>query len=222
MIGYLEGRIIHRQPESILLLAGQVGYEVLLDPVTLARVAAGQNHVPEDEKDRVSLFIYYHVTDRQPKPVLIGFLTPEDKEFFQLFITVSAIGPLKAVKALIRPMGEVAQAIEDRDIGFLSQLSGIGKRTAEKIVATLNGKVTRFASAKDADTACSSAIVTEPSAADVPIEKEDISRQVAEVLVEQLGHSAASARRMIKEAFERNPAMMTPEDLFDEIYQESR
>ncbi len=222
MIGYLDGQIIRREPEGILLLAGQVGYEVLLDPVTLARVVGGQGAAAEGDKDRVSLFIYYHVTDRQPKPVLIGFLTPEDKEFFQLFITVSAIGPLKAVKALTRPVGEVARAIEDRDIGFLSQLSGIGKRTAEKIVATLNGKVTRFVDAENSAAIAESNTITQPSDSAVPIEKTDISRQVADVLVDQLGHSAASARRMIKEAFDRNPDITTPEDLFDEIYQENR
>ncbi len=56
------------------------------------------------DDEAIALYIYYHVTDRQPKPVLIGFLTPEDKEFFQLFITVSAIGPMKAIKALTRPV----------------------------------------------------------------------------------------------------------------------
>ncbi|WDP88956.1 MAG: Holliday junction DNA helicase RuvA [Desulfobacter sp.] len=211
MIGYLEGRIIRREAESILLLAGHIGYEVLLDPVTLSRA------VSEGDEDRVALYIYYHVTDRQPKPVLIGFLTPEDKEFFQLFITVSAIGPMKAVKALTCPVGEVARAIEDRDTRFLSQLSGIGKRTAEKIIATLNGKVTVFA-----DAAADEIPEDTGSAGSVPAEQETVSRQVAEVLVEQLGHSAASARRMIKEAFERNPEISTPEDLFDEIYQENR
>lgn len=215
MIGYLEGRIIRREADGILLLAGQIGFEILLDPVTLARVVE-----IEPAKETVCLYIYYHVTDRQPKPVLIGFLTPEDKEFFQIFITVSAIGPMKAVKALSRPAGEVARAIEERDISFLSQLSGIGKRTAEKIVATLNGKVTAFVDTQaHASPESTSDSIAEPRS--TPIEKEDISRQVADVLVEQLGHSASSARRMIKEAFERRPSIASPEDLFDEIYQEN-
>lgn len=214
MIGYLEGRIIRRESESILLLAGHIGYEILLDPVTLARAEAGSSGQKE-----VALYIYYHVTDRQPKPVLIGFLTPEDKEFFQMFITVSAIGPMKAVKALTKPVGEVARAIENRDTAFLSQLSGIGKRTAEKIIATLHGKVGEFA---DAGSGTPAGQAGKDTGGQIPVEKQDISRQVGDVLVEQLGHSVSSARRMIIEAFDRNPSIRTPEDLFDEIYLEGR
>ncbi len=213
MIGYLEGRVIRREPEGILLLAGHIGYEILLDPVTLSLAVTGSS-----EQDHVALYIYYHVTDRQPKPVLIGFLTPEDKEFFQLFITVSAIGPMKAVKALTKPVGQVARAIENRDTAFLSQLSGIGKRTAEKIIATLHGKVMAFADPGQAGAEGDA----RPIPAELIVEKEEISRQVGDVLVEQLGHSLSSARRMIKEAFDRNPTIRNPEDLFDEIYRENR
>ncbi len=217
MIGYIKGKIIRREPDGILLLAGHLGYEILLDPVTLAKaISDAQNPGPEKDSNQVevSLYIYYHVTERQPKPVLIGFLAPEDKEFFQLFITVSAIGPMKAIKALTKPVSEVACAIENKDVAFLSQLSGIGKRTAEKIIATLHGKVIPFMGA---------GVTTEDAPeAKVPIGREGISSQVGDVLVEQLGHSTASAQRMIKEAFERNPSIQTPEDLFDEIYQENR
>lgn len=211
MIGYLEGRVLRQTPEGIILLAGHIGYEVMMDPVTLGRALLSET----GQEDRIALYIYYHVTERQPKPVLIGFLTPEDKEFFQLFITVAAVGPMKAVKALTEPVGEVARAIEERHVAFLSKLPGIGKRTADKIIATLQGKVTAFADA------VLPASETGEAAAPIPIEKEDISMQVSDVLVEQLGHSASSARRMIQEAFERNPSIRTPEDLFDEIYREN-
>ncbi|HCY84347.1 MAG TPA: Holliday junction DNA helicase RuvA [Desulfobacteraceae bacterium] len=210
MIGYIEGEILCREPDGILIKAGGIGYEVLLDPITLERTMA-----ESAVSGSVSLFIYYHVTERQPKPVLIGFLSPDDKAFFQLFITVAAIGPMKAIKALTKPVAQVARAIEDKDTAFLSQLSGIGKRTAEKIIATLHGKVSMFAGSVVAD----APDAPEP---EIAMEKEDISQQVGDVLVEQLGHSPASARRMIKEAFERNPGISTPEDLFDEIYKESR
>ena len=67
MIGYLEGKILKKEEERILLLANQVGYEVLLPAVvmeTLNRKKVG---------DEISFYIYYQQTDRQPKPVLIGF-----------------------------------------------------------------------------------------------------------------------------------------------------
>jgi Holliday junction DNA helicase RuvA len=119
---------------------------------------------------------------------------------------------------LTKPVSQVARAIEDRDTAFLSQLTGIGKRTAEKIVATLNGKVLAFAASQSPETDIAS---TEPQDA-VPEEKQIMVRQVTEVLTEQLGHSASSARRMIQQALEKNPGISSPEDLFDEIYQETK
>lgn len=209
MIGFLKGSILNFESDGILLLVGNIGYEVLLTPQMVETIMQqGSN------KDIVSLYIYYHQTERQPKPVLIGFETLEDKEFFQTFITVDAIGPIKAVKAMTKPVSEIAKAIEKKNVSFLTGLSGIGKRTAEKIIATLHGKVEKFIAAADHKKEFDQ---------DKPlIEMLDISQQVAEVLVEQLGHSHASATRMIKEAFERNSKILTPEALFDEIYQESR
>ena len=209
MIGYLEGSILHFEPDGILLLTGHIGYEVFLNPQVLERIRS-QN----SPNDIIALYIYYHQTERQPKPVLIGFQSLEDKAFFQEFITVDAIGPMKAVKAMGRPISDIALAIEKKDTDFLARLNGIGKRTAEKIIATLNGKVERFISAVEGHDSAD----TPPLTDDI----RDIGQQVEDVLVGQLGHSLASAKRMVKEAFERNRAISTPEELFDEIYQENR
>jgi len=213
MIAYLEGKILSKEADGIILLAGHIGYEILLDTITLSMCME-----KSQANETIALYIYYHVTERQPKPVLIGFLTPDDKDFFQLFITVAAIGPMKAIKALTRPVPQVARAIEDRDTAFLSQLAGIGKRTAEKIVATLNGKVLAFAAAQSPEPDLAP---TDP-ADFLPEEKQLMVSQVTEVLTEQLGHSASSAKRMIKQALEKTPGISSPEDLFDEIYQETR
>jgi len=76
----------------------------------------------------------------------VGFLRPEDKRFFEKFITVKGIGPKKALKALALPTGDVAHAIETKDTRFLVGLPQIGKRMAELIVAELAGKVGEFVS----------------------------------------------------------------------------
>jgi len=207
MIGYLEGTLLHIESDGILLLVGDIGYEVLLNPQMLDKIMT-------QDSNEISLYIYYHQTERQPKPVLIGFETLEDKEFFQTFITVDAIGPMKAVKAMTRSVGEMAGAIEKKDVSFLTGLSGIGKRTAEKIIATLHGKVEKFTTVTDDR--------KEPGQDKIPVEMRNIGQQVADVLVEQLGHSQTSAKRMIKEAFERDTTISTPEELFDEIFQEKR
>ena len=213
MIGYLEGKILHYESDGILLLVGGIGYEVLLNPQMVEKVRS-QDLNQDSEDSHASLYIYYHLTERQPKPVLIGFETLEDKEFFQTFITVDAIGPMKAIKAMTRSVGEMASAIEKKDVSFLTSLSGIGKRTAEKIIATLHGKVEKFIAV--------TGVSKEIDQNKIPIEMHNIGQQVADVLIGQLGHSHSSAKRMVKEAFERNITISTPEELFDEIFQEKR
>jgi len=84
-------------------------------------------------------------------------------------------------------------------------LRGIGKRTADKIIATLHGKVGKFALMREDQ---------------IPTEGEviDFKKQVEEVLVKDLGHKVSEAQRMVREALERNPSITTPEELFEEVY----
>ncbi len=78
-------------------------------------------------------------------PRLIGFMTEHEMDFFDLFCTVDKVGVKKAIKALVRPIKEIADAIQRQDAKWLTTLPGIGAATAEQIVATLRRKVTRFA-----------------------------------------------------------------------------
>src|SRR5437879_8776383 len=78
-------------------------------------------------------------------PRLIGFLTEAELEFFELFCTVDKVGVRKAIKALVRPIREIAEAIQRQDSKWLTTLPGVGGATAEQIVATLRRKVTKFA-----------------------------------------------------------------------------
>jgi Holliday junction DNA helicase RuvA len=199
VIGYLEGKILKKEDDRLLLLANQIGYEVLLPGVV--EQALSDKKAGED----IALYIYFQQTERQPKPVLIGFNLEVEKEFFQYFISVEDIGPLKAVKALDMPVRDIARAIEARDVARLTKLRGIGKRTAQKIVATLEGKMGKFALIRAEDR-------KEPS----PVE--DLEQQVLDVMVRQLGHRVADARKMISAALKRNPDVASPEALFDEVY----
>lgn len=200
MIGYLEGRLMKKEPDRILLLVNQVGYEILVPVVVMETLA--QKETGAD----VALYIYYYQTERQPKPVLIGFNLEAEKAFFQQFISVEAIGPLKAVKALNIAIGDIAHAIESGDVKTLKQLSGIGARTAHKIVASLQGKMKPFALMR-----------SERAAAPAPGD-EDFIAMVLDVLVSQLGYKNGDARQLIGEAMKRNHGIATAEELFDEIY----
>jgi len=203
MIGYLEGRLLKKDEDRILLLSNQVGYEVLLPVFVMETFQA------KAIGEEVSLYIYHQQTERQPKPVLIGFNLEVEKEFFQYFISVEAIGAIKAVKALNIPVREIARAIESKDVHKLKQLKGIGERTARKIIATLEGKMDKFA------------LIRKTEAVEAPVE-EDFAKQVVDVLVAQLGHRITDAKRMIAEAMERNSAITTPEELFEEVYRSEK
>lgn len=200
MIGYIEGKLLKREDDRILLLANQVGYEIILPTMVM------QSFLEKEVGDDISLYIFYYQTERQPKPVLIGFTNEEEKAFFQLFISVEAIGPLKAVKALDRPIQEIAAAIESKDLAQLNLLKGVGSRTAKKIIASLQGKMEKFI------------LSDEKYPGDgIPVTNVLVQR-VMEVLVTQLGHKTVEAKRMIQEAMKRNRTISTAEELFEEVY----
>ncbi len=203
MIGYLEGKLLKKEDDRILLLANQVGYEVILPAVVMETLKI------KTIGDEISLYIYYQQTERQPKPLLIGFNLETEKEFFQYFISVEDIGPLKAVKALNIPIHDIANAIELKDVSKLKQLKGIGERTAQKIIATLEGKMDKFALIHKTDR-------------EETLLYTDFSRQVLDLLVARLGHNTANAKRMILEAIKRNNSISTPEELFEEVYRIKR
>ena len=97
----------------------------------------------------LSLFTYYHVSDRNPRPVLVGFPRLAEREFFRKFIDVPDVGPTKAVRALARPVSEIARWIEAGDTHALQQLPGIGTRLAQTIVARLRGRLVQEALLRD-------------------------------------------------------------------------
>lgn len=203
MIGYLQGSLLKKEDDRILLLANQVGYEVLLPAIV------GETIKYKKIGDELSLYIFYQQTERQPKPVLIGFNLEVEREFFQAFIRVEDIGPLKAVRALSLPVRTIARAIENNDLAQLKELKGIGARTAQKIVATLKGKMDKFA------------LINVAEGEDIPVE-EDFSQTVVDVLVNQLGHRPKNAKAMVAAALKRNSDIASAEDLFDEVYRNER
>ena len=202
MIRYIEGRLLKKEEDRIVVLTNGVGYEILLPAIV--RQTFNPKRAGEDG-EIVKLYIYHHQTERQPRPLLIGFNYEPEKEFFEKFIKVEDIGPPSAVKALVLPIPQIARAIEERDSKTLENLKGVGKRTADKIIATLQGKVGKFAMMREDQ---------------IPAEEEviDFKKQVEEVLVKDLGHKVSEAQRLIKEAMLRNPGISTPEELFEEVY----
>ena len=140
MIATLRGRLRRRFEDRVIVECGGVGYEVFLPPVAMKGLA---------DLDEIELFIHYHATRDQPRPVLIGFTSDLDREFFEKLITVKDIGPMVAARALVAPVAELAAAIARQDERALRQLPGLGPQKAKNIVAQLQAKVSKFALARE-------------------------------------------------------------------------
>ncbi len=205
MIRFLRGRLLLRSEGLIVLEVGGVGYEVVLPPVVERELVAAGPAEPQ----AVELFVSYHSTPNQPKPVLVGFLREVEREFFERFITVDGFGPTKAVRAMVHQVHEIADAIERRDVAFLRRLPGIGGRTAEKVVASLHGKMGKYALLREVG-------LPEKAA------EADFRAEVIDVLTRQLGHRATEARRMVEETLRRFPQIDSSEALFQEVYRLER
>ena len=199
MISYLDGTLKKIYSDRVTIGVAGVGYEVLIPAYVM-------NEIRRTTKmeDPIKLYISFNQTERQPKPVLVGFRAELDKEFFELFITVEDIGPSLAIKALTQPVREIARYIEEKSVKDLRQLKGIGERKAEKIVAALKGKAAKFALI--------------PQVELPPETPENFKNEVENVLVVQLGHKLGEARRMIDEAMKRRPTISSSEELFEEVY----
>jgi holliday junction DNA helicase RuvA len=135
-------------------------------------------------------------------PRLAGFLTEDDRRFFDLFTSVKNIGPRKALRAMALATHQIAAAIADRDVKMLQSLPEVGKRTAETIVAELNGKVDRFFSAPATTTREGES----PAAAETPAASRSVVRESLEVLV-QLGENRVQAMIWIDEVMRRQPEL---------------
>jgi Holliday junction DNA helicase RuvA len=213
MIASIRGRLRRKYEDRVVVEASGVGYEVFVPPVVQTALADAKAE-EGDAADEVTLAVHYHATQNQPRPVLIGFTSELDKEFFEKLITVKDVGPLVAARALAAPVADIAAAIARQDEGYLRRLPGIGPQKAKNIVAQLHGKVAKFALVQ-------AGAVTEETAtphAASPGEDEGLRAMVFEVMVKQLGHRPSEAAQLIAGALARRPGMTTPEELFDEIY----
>jgi holliday junction DNA helicase RuvA len=211
VIATLSGRLRRKLEDRVVVECGGLGYEVFLPPIAMRQI----EHVgagPGEKGSELELVIYYHATRDQPRPVLIGFTSDLDKEFFEKLITVKDIGPMVAARALALPVGELAAAIARQDEKFLRGLPGVGPQKAKNIVAQLQNKVAKFALAREG-------APTEPiAAAPAPIDADGLRELVWEIMVKQLGHRPSEASQLITDALRRRPSIMSPEELFDEIY----
>jgi Holliday junction DNA helicase RuvA len=122
-------------------VGGHAAYELMLPANTAHRLLM---HVGQSVTLHTIEYLEQQAQGATLIPRLVGFATPEERRFFQLFTTVKGVGAKKALRAMAAPISEMAGAISRRDTAALKALPEIGPRLAETIVAELRGKVEPF------------------------------------------------------------------------------
>ena len=132
MIGRLTGTVVHAEEGLVFLDVSGVGYKIYVSADTFAEV--------KDAKESINLWT--HLAVRENALDVYGFLNKEELEFFELLITISGVGPKSALGILSVASVETLQsAIVSGDTSYLTKVSGIGKKSAEKIVLMLKDKI---------------------------------------------------------------------------------
>jgi holliday junction DNA helicase RuvA len=152
-------------------------------------------------------------------PRMVGFLSAIDREFFDIFCSVDGVGVRKALRAMVRPVREIARTIEEQDVKGLATFPGIGEATAERIVAKLRRKVGKFAlivSAQPGESAASAESNGTPESAGA-----DVIRDVYAALV-SVGHSDSQAREAIDRVLSSKKKFKSVADMIEAIYLQSR
>jgi Holliday junction DNA helicase RuvA len=207
------------------VLTGIEGQEAMLEPpglpVTLAVLVPA--YLAERLAGKVGESVVFHTLASLEShgqgtsfvPRLIGFLTPLDRAFFELFTTVKGIGTRRALRALAAEPSAIARAIVARDTGALYELPEVGKRLAETIVAELDGKVGRFLSTDELDGA------ERGSALGPAGTLSGVAAEAAAALV-ALGEPAAEAERMVRGALALEPKPSGAAALIEAAYRAGR
>src|SRR5262249_35255955 len=142
VITNISGRLLRVDVDSLTLQVGAFQYEVLIPEFARRRL---QTQIDHDISLHTIEYLEGNAMSGRLTPRLIGFLTEVEREFFDLVCEVDGVGVKKALRAMIRPVREVATAIEEQDLKSLSALPGVGPATAERMVAKLRRKMPKFA-----------------------------------------------------------------------------
>ncbi len=203
MIRRIRGRLAEVLPESVLVDVSGIAYEVFLPPHLhhdyLARPAGTEVE-----------FCTYHYLSADPSksvPVLLGFETEVQREFFELLMEVPRMGPRAALRAFSLPVGTLARAIEVEDVRVLKSLPGVGAQKAREMVAKLQGRMGAFVGAADLE-------------GEAPAQRplEDFEYDAVAMLV-QLNMSQADAGAAVRAATTQDPALREPQAIVKRVFQ---
>ena len=205
MITKITGELVALADDVLTLRLGSLEYEVLIPEFTRRQL---QGEVSREISLHTIEYLEGNPMQGRMTPRLIGFLTDVEREFFELFCSVDGVGARKALRAMVRPVKEVATAIEEQDAKFLSSLPGIGPAMADRIIAKLRRKVPKFA-----------LMVAREAEHEAEVQP-DVIAETFEVL-RSLGHSESDARRLMDAALSARKKYKDVESLLQAVYQMS-
>ncbi len=209
MITRITGQLRRVLDEEVRVQAGPFEYQVLVPDFVRRRL---QGEIGQEVTLYTSEFLEGNPMQGRVVPRLLGFTTEAEQEFFELFCTVDKVGTRKAIKALVRPIREIANAIQRQDAKWLTTLPGIGPATAEQVVATLRRKVTKFAlmpGVSDGDSV--------QAAGSPPPVDGNVIEDAYQALM-SVGHSPVEARNRLDRALAGGKAFKSVEEILLEIY----
>ena len=142
MITKITGQLVALHGDTLTLKIDAFEYEVLIPEFTRRQL---QSELNQNVSLHTIEYMEGNPMQGRMTPRLIGFLSEVEREFFELFCSVDGVGVKKALRAMVRPVKEVATAIEEQDAKSLASLPGIGPAMSERIIAKLRRKVPKFA-----------------------------------------------------------------------------
>ena len=205
MISRVTGKVVEKGLNYLTVDLGNICYDIFIPACVMQRI---DESIGCENKISLITYHYYQVDQTKSIPMLFGFLNQVEKDFFEIFITVSGIGPRAALKALNKPISLIAKAIDEGDLSFLKSLPGIGEQRAKEIVAKLQNKVGKFG------------LIQDHLQQDKQIPK-NISEEALEVLL-QLEYKRNEAAIMIKKVLEANSPVNSTEELLNLVYKQRR
>ena len=205
MITKITGQLAALKDDVLTLRIDAFEHEVLIPEFTRRQL---QSELNREISLHTIEYLEGNPMQGRMTPRLIGFLTEVEREFFELVCSVDGVGVRKALRAMVRPVKEVATAIEEQNAKALSALPGIGPAMAERMIAKLRRKVPKFALM----------IAHKEVEADV---ESDILSETFDVL-RGLGHSESDARRLLDAALSVKKKYKNVQSLLHAIYQQSQ
>jgi Holliday junction DNA helicase RuvA len=207
MITKVTGTPIAVAADALTLAVGAFEYEILIPEFARRQL---QDKLGREVSLHTVEYLEGNAMQGRLIPRLVGFLNPIEREFFDMFCEVDGVGVKKALRAMVRPVQEVATMIEEQDAKGLATLPGIGPATADRIIAKLRRKVPKFALLVASEVA---------SAAGTEVER-DLLKEAYEVLL-VLGHSETDARRLLDGALDKSRKFKDVDSLLHAIYEKA-